>query len=146
MRSQVAASNVVAFFCQHHNGAALGSFIRQRSQLRRACQVALFNPWRGIKRRRGSIAERDCARLIEQQNIHVARSFDGPPGHRDDVSLNETVHSRNPDRREQTPDCCRNQTHQKRNEHENVLARDGINRERLKRDHRQQKNDGQARQ
>ena len=46
------------------------------------------------------VAERDGAGLVEEQRAAVARGLDGPARHREDVVLENTVHARDADRRE----------------------------------------------
>ena len=82
--------------------------------------------------------------LSSSKRVDVAGSFDGASGHGQHVVLNQPVHAGDADGREQSADGGGNQADQQRHQHKDGLRRAGINRERLQRDHRQQKDDGQA--
>src|SRR5258708_26623300 len=62
-----------------------------------------------VKRSRLPVSQRNRSRLVEKQDVNVSRCLDGAARHCDDVSLNHSVHSRNPDGREQSSDGCGNQ-------------------------------------
>ena len=98
-----------------------------RSQLRGVGQIRIGNAGRGKKLGRLAIAQRDRSGLIEQQHVHVARSFHGPAGHGDHVALNHAVHAGDADGRKQAADGGGNQADQQGDQHENVLRRAGVN-------------------
>ena len=74
---------------------------------------------------------------------HVAGRLDRPARHRQHVALHEPVHAGDADRRQQRPDRRRDQAHEQRDEHDDVLLGAGVDRERLQRDGGQQEHDRQ---
>ena len=95
------------------------------------------------ERRRLPVAERDRPGLVEQQRRAVARRLDGAAGQREHVPLDEPVHARDPDRREQRADRRRDQADEQRDEHDHRLLRARVDGERLERDDREQEDDRQ---
>ena len=100
---------------------------------------------RGMKRDGHAIAERDRAGFVEQQHIHVARGFDRASAHRENIPLEDAIHSGNADGAEQSADRCGNQTNQQRDQNWNGKYRAGINAERFQRDADEQKDKRQRR-
>ena len=141
---QIAPAQVVLLLGQHHDGAALGSFVGERRKLRGIGQPLLAHVRRGHELRRLAVAQGDGAGLVEQQRIHVAGGFHGASAHGQHVVLHQAVHAGDADSREQPADGGGNEADQQRHQHEDCLRRAGVNGEGLQRDHRQQKDDGQA--
>ncbi len=71
------------------------------------------NPWAGDELGGLAGAERDGARLVEEQDIDVAGRLDGPARHGDDVRLDHPVHAGDPDRRAESADRRRDQAHRR---------------------------------
>ena len=92
-----------------------------------------------------AIAERDRARLVEQQRVDVARGFDGAAARGEDVALQDAVHAGDTDRRKQSADGRRDEADQQRDEHDDVRYAAGIFDERRERGYRDEKDDRQAR-
>ena len=99
-----------------------GCFVGNRGQLRGVGQIRVVTPGAGIEVGRLAIAERDRSRLIEQQNVHVAGSFDRAARHGDHVALDHAVHAGDADGREQAADRRGDQADQQRNQHKNILG------------------------
>ena len=141
---EVAAAEVVFFFGQHDDRAALGSFVGQRRKL---CGVGHFGFGdSGGRYKFGglAIAESDGAGLVEQQRVHVSGGFDRPTGHGEHIVLHQAVHAGDANRRQQAANRGGNQADQQRDQHEHGLRRSGIDCKRLQRYHGQQENDGQT--
>ena len=68
-----------------------------------------------------AVAERDRPGLVEQERGHVTGCFDGPPRHREDVALDESVHAGDADRREQRADRRRDEAHEQGDQHDDRL-------------------------
>ena len=118
--AQLAAAQAEPLLGQHHDAPALGRLVRQRGELRPVGQLpAPSTPVTGMKRGRLAIAQRDRPGLVEQQRVHVARRLDRAPAHRDHVLLDQPVHARDADGREQAADGRRDQADQQRHQHRN---------------------------
>ena len=143
---QMASAQVVLLLGQHHNRAAFGRFIGKRRQLRRVGQVIVRDVRRGNELRGLAIAQGDGTGLVQQQGIHVAGGFDRASAHGQHVVLDETVHAGDADGRKQTADGGGNEAYQQRDQHKHGLRRVRVDGEGLQRDHRQQKDNCQARQ
>ena len=91
------------------------------------------------------VAERDRARLVEQQRVDVAGGFDRAAGHRQHVVLHQPVHAGDADRRQQPADRRRDEADQQRDQHEQRLRRARVDGKRLQRDHGDQEHDRQTR-
>jgi hypothetical protein len=104
-----------------------------------------------VKGRRHAVAQRDCAGLVEQQHVHVARGFDGAPAGGEHVALHHAIHAADADGAEQPADGGRNQTDEQRDQHrQGCRGRGGltsrvfaVHGEAAQTDDRQQKDDGQ---
>ena len=94
---KVAAAKVVTFFREHDDRPAFRSFVCQRGKLRGISKMTLFNAGCRKELRGGPVSQSYRSCFVQQQHVHVARSFDGPSRHRDDVSLNHAVHAGNAD-------------------------------------------------
>ena len=143
-RPDLASAQVVLFFRQHNNRPAFGRFVGERRELRGIGHLGRGNPRSGDELRCLAVAERDRSRLIEQQRVHVSGRFHGASRHCQHVVLHQAIHAGDADRGQQAANGGRNQADQQRDEHEYRLRRARVNREGLQRNHRQQKNDGQA--
>src|SRR5580692_1364791 len=144
MGSKLSAAKAIFFLGQHHDGAAFGRFVRKRSELRGAGELHFRDVGARVKRSRLPVAERDGTGFVEKKNVNVSRRLDGAPRHGDHVALDQTIHPRDADGGQKTADRRRDQANKQGYEHKDGLWRAGINREWLKRDNSQEKNDRQA--
>ena len=94
------AANAVFFLGQNDDGAALGRFVGERSQLRGVGQFLFGHAAQRLEFRRLAVAQRDGAGLVEQQRIDVAGRLDGAAGHRQYVEAHQPVHAGNADGRQ----------------------------------------------
>ncbi len=141
----VALAQPVLFLREDHDGAALGGLVGQRRQLR---GIGQFGFRRSLDRDELgglAVAERDRARLVEQQRGNVAGGLDRTPRHREDVALDEPVHAGDADGGEQRADGRRDEAHEQSGEHDHRLLGVCVDRERLQGDHGQQEDDGEGR-
>jgi hypothetical protein len=99
-------------FRQHDDRTPFRSFIGQRAQLRRRCKIIGRNTRRGMKPDSHAIAERDRASLVEQQNVHVSRCFDGASAHCEHIALKHAIHSSDTNGAKQSADRRGNETHE----------------------------------
>ena len=120
---QFASAQPVLLLRQNDDRAALRRLVGNRSQLRGVGQIRFGHARGRVKIGRLAIAQRDRSGLVEQQNVHVARGFDGAAGHGDHVALNHAVHAGDADGRQQPADGRGNQADQQGNQHENILRR-----------------------
>ncbi len=63
------------------------------------------------------VAQGDGAGLVQQQDIHIARSFHRPAGGGDDVGLDHAVHARDADGTEQAADGGGDEADEQRDQH-----------------------------
>ncbi len=114
-----------------------------------SASTRLGDAGRGDEGSRLAVAQRDRAGLVEQQDVHVARGLDGPPGHGDDVLLDHPVHARDADGGEERADRGRDQAHEQRHQHRDRDRRalpgraDAVERERQQGRGGEQEDDGQ---
>ena len=83
---------------QHDDRAALGRLVGQRGELRGLGELGLADPRHRDEGRGLAVAERDRARLVEQQHVDVAGGLDRAAGQREHVAAHEPVHARDADR------------------------------------------------
>ena len=145
VRAQFAPAQSVTFLSEDDDRTAFRRFVRQRGKLCGVGQFRITHARSGNEFGGLAIAECDGASLVEQQRVHIAGSFDGAARHRQNVVLNQTIHARDSDGREQAADGRRNQAYQQRDQHKDRLRRAGVDGERLQSNHRQQKDDRQPR-
>ena len=144
MRREVASAQFVFFLGQHDDGAAFGSLVGQRGELRGVGHLG-FGDSRGRHEFGGlAVAEGNRAGLVEQQRVHVAGGLDRAAGHGENVVLDQAVHAGDADGRKQAANRGGNQADQQRDQNEDGLRRSGINGERLQRDDGQQEDDGES--
>ena len=141
---ELTLAQAVPLLGQHHDRTAFRRFVGQRGELGRVGELAIGSPGERDELGGLAIAERDRARLVEQQGVHVAGRLDGAAGHRQHVVLHHPVHAGDPDGRQEAADGGGNQAHEQRDQDEHGLWRARIDRERLQRHHRHQEDDGQA--
>ena len=141
---EIAAAQVVLLLGQHDDGAALGSLVGERRELR--CVGQPLGAYVGRRHELGglAIAQGDGAGLVEQQRVHVAGGFDGAAAHGQHVVLHEAIHAGDADGRKQAADGGGNEADEQRDQHEDRLRRLGVHGEGLQRDHGEQKDDGEA--
>ncbi len=101
---------------EHDDRAAFRRLVGQRAHLRGLGEVLLGHAGHGDELRRLAVAERDRARLVEQQHVDVAGSLDRAPGQRQHVAADQAVHAGDADRAQQRADRRRDQRHQQRDE------------------------------
>jgi len=70
--AELAASQAVLFFCQHHNGAPLRRLIRKRCKLGGVGKIGFGNAWARMEDCRLTVAERDRAGFVEQEHVHIS--------------------------------------------------------------------------
>ena len=97
------------------------------------------------ERGRLAVAERDRARLVEQQHVDVAGRLDGAPGEREHVAADQPVHAGDADRAQQRADRGRDERDQQRDEHRDRDVGVGELAERPQRDDDDEEHDRQAR-
>ena len=144
VRSQFAPAQPIFLLHQHDDGAAFRCFVGERRELRGVGEFGFGDSGAGMKSGGLAIAERDRSGLVEQQDVHVAGSFDRAPRHGDDVALNHAIHAGDADGGEQSADGRGNQADQQGNQHEDCLRRARIDRKRLQRHDREQEDDRQS--
>jgi hypothetical protein len=145
VRRELASANPVLLLREHDDGAAFGRFVGERGELGGVGKGRVADARRGPEFAGLTVPERDRARLVEQQRMDVAGGFDGAPGHGEHIALDEPVHAGNADGRQQAADRRRNQADEERDQDEHCLRRAGVDRERLQRHNREQKDDRQTR-
>ena len=124
---------------------ALGRFVGQRRQLRGVGQRRLGHPGQRNELDGLAVAEGDCAGLVEQQRVDVARRLDRAARHGQHVVLHQPVHAGDADRREQRRRSWSGSgrpaaTPARRSD----CGAPRIDGERLQRHHRQQEHDASA--
>ena len=113
----VAPAQVVGLLGQHDDAAPFRRFVGQRGKLGGVRQLLGRNALGRDKCRRLPVAQRDGARLVQQQHVHVAGGFDRPPRDGDHVGLDHAVHAGDADRRQQAADRGRDEADQQRDQH-----------------------------
>ena len=108
----LAGAKIELLLRENSNASAFRFFVREGCKLSGVSQTFGFHSGRWQKRRSHAITKRNCARLIEQQNIHVSSRLDSSAAHRENVALEHAVHSRNADSTQKSPNGCRNQANQ----------------------------------
>ena len=130
---------------EHHDRTAFGRLVGQARELRGLGQRRSLDARYRQELDGFAVADRDRARLVEQQRRAVARRFDGTAAHREHVALHQPVHARDADRGEQRADGRRDEAHEQPDEHDDRLRGGGVDRERLERDDRHHEDERQAR-
>ena len=105
-----------ALLRENDDRAPLGRLVGERGELRGLGEVELVDAADREELGGLPIAERDRARLVQQEHVDVARGLDGPAGHREHVALHEPIHPRDADRREQRADRGRDEGDEQRDE------------------------------
>ena len=82
---------------QHHDRTPFRRLVGERRQLRSIGKLRLRHVRRRNERAGHAVAERNGARLVEQQHVHVARGLDGASAHGHDVALQDAIHPRDAD-------------------------------------------------
>ena len=141
---ELALAEAEALLGEDHDRAPLRRLVGQAGELGRIGELALGDARQRQELRRLAVAERDRARLVEQQGGAVAGGLDGTPGPREHVVLHEAVHAGDADRGEQGADGRRDQAHEQGREHDHVLPGARVDGERLQGDHGDEKDDRQA--
>src|SRR5262249_810270 len=132
MLREVATANSIFFLGKHDNRASFRRFVSKRGKLRGVRQILLGDTASRYQSSGGAISKCDWPRLVEKQHINIARGLDGASGHGDDVALNQAVHPSNTNSGEEPTDGGRDQTHEQRDQNENVLRSSRIDGEGLK--------------
>ena len=94
-----------------------GRLVGERGELRGVGQLLARHARRGQERRRLPVAERDRARLVEQQHVDVAGGLDRAARRRDDVGLDHPVHAGDADGRQQAADGRRDEADEQGDQH-----------------------------
>ena len=97
--------------------ASLGRLVGERRELCGLREIELVDAADGQELGRLAIAERDRARLVQQEHVHVSRGLDCAARHGENVPLHEPVHSCDADGREQRADGRRDESDEKGDEH-----------------------------
>ena len=142
----IATAKRKLFLRKNHDATSFGCFVRERRKLRTISERLFFNTGHGHECGGLAIAEGDGSCLVEQKRVDVACCLDGTATHCNHVLLNEPIHARDADRRQQATNGCRNKTDEECDQHRNRHWRLSIDRKRLQRGHGQHKNDRQSRQ
>ena len=127
------------------DGAALGRLVGERRELGRLGEVAGQDVGRREELGRLAVAERDRPGLVEEQHVDVAGRLDGAARHREHVVLEDAVHARDADRREQAADGRRDQADEQRDQDRGRGHALRVERERPQRHRRDQEDDRQSR-
>jgi hypothetical protein len=125
--------------------ATFGRFVGERRELRGLGERFRDDARRGDEVRRLAVAERDRPRLVEEEDVHVARGLDGSARHREDVVLEDAIHAGDPDRREQTADRRRDQADEEGDEHGRRGLSSRVEGERTERHRRDEEHDREPR-
>ena len=131
--AEVALADVETLLGEHDDRAALGRLVRERRQLGGVGHLSLVVAADRHELRRHPVAERDRARLVEQQRLGVAGRLDGAAAHGEHVALHEPVHAGDADRREQGADRGRDQADEQGDEDDDRDGRPGVVAEGLQR-------------
>ena len=86
-------------------------------------ELVLADAGRGDELGGLAVAEGDGAGLVEEQGVDVAGGLDGAARHGEDVVLDEAIHARDADGREQAADGRGDQADEERDEDEDRLRR-----------------------
>ena len=119
---------------QDNDAAPFGGFICQRRELGRSGHLLPGHARSRQKRSSLAVAQRDRARLVQQQHVHVASGLDGAPAHREHILLHETVNAGNADGAEQSANRGRDEANEQGNEHGDREINSSEEAERLQRD------------
>ena len=122
----------------------LRRLVADRGHEGRGQRLGLRHAGRGHDPRGQSIAERDRAGLVEQDDVDVTGRLDRPAAHREDVEPCDAVHAGDPDRREQAADRRRDEADEQGDQLDDADGLAGEDAERPKGHDRQQEDDGQA--
>ena len=90
----VALAEAVALLREHDDRAALGRLVGEARELRGVGELVLVDARQREELGRLPVAERDRARLVEQERRAVARGLDRAAGEREHVAAHEPVHAR----------------------------------------------------
>src|SRR5712692_9231078 len=108
---------------QHHDRAAFGCFVREGRELSGVRQILFLHSRRGEKLRGAAVTQGNRACLVQEQRIHIPGGFYSASRHCQHIPLDNAVHPRNSDGREQSSNRCGDQANQQRNENEKGLWR-----------------------
>ena len=140
---EVALADAEPVLGQYDDGATLGGLVGKRGQLRGVGDLLLGVPAGREEVRRHAVAERDGARLVEEEGLDVARGLYGPAAHGEHVALHQAVHAGDADRREEGPDGGRDEADQQRDGDDDRDRGPGVLAERLEDDHHGEEDDRQ---
>ena len=129
---------------QHDDRAALGRLVGERGELGGVGELLLGHAGHGDELGGLPVAERDRARLVEQQGVDVAGRLDGSSRHGQHVVLHEPVHAGDADGRQQAADRRRDEADEQGDQHRGRLRRVAVDGERLQRHDHDQEDDRQA--
>ncbi len=148
----VALADPVLLLREDHDAAALGRLVGERAELGGIGEALVADPRRGQERRRLPVAERDRARLVEQEDVDVAGGLHRATARRDDVRLDHAIHAGDADGGEKAADRRRDQADEQRDQHRDGHRRaraggaDAVDREGQQRHGGEQEDDRQRRQ
>ena len=134
MLAEIALAKVEALLGENHDGAALGSLVGKRCELRHLGELALLDAVDGEELGGLPVPERDRAGLVEQQHVDVTRGLDRASRHGEHVPLHEPIHACDADRRQQGADRRRDQRDEQRDEDGLRDVGSRVDRERAERD------------
>src|SRR5262249_49125485 len=119
----VTSAQLELLFGQHNDGAAFRRFIGQRRELSGISQTFWFDIGGRNERRRHTVAQRDGASLVEQQDVNVPGRFNRATTRRHDVPANEPINAADADGAQQSTNRRWNEANQERDENGNGKVR-----------------------
>ena len=143
--AELALAQAELLLGEHDDRAALGRLVGERCELRDLGELEHLDARERQELGRLAVAERDRARLVEQQDVDVARCLHRAAGHREHVALHQPVHAGDADRREQGADRRRDEGDEQRDENGLGQRRARVIGERRQRDRRDDERDRERR-
>ena len=125
-RRHLAATQAILLLRQHHDRAAFRRLIRERGKLRRIGQTAIADAGQRQEFRRLAIAERDRARLVEEERVDVTRGFHGAARHGKHIEAHEAIHAGDADGGKERADGGGDQRHEQRHQHQHADVAAGV--------------------
>ena len=107
---------------QNDDRAPFRRFISQACQTRSRSKRRQGYARQRQKLCRLTVANCDCAGLVEKQRVNIARSFNGAAGFGEDVEAHQSVHARNANGGQQSRDCCGNERHEQSDQYRHCKA------------------------
>ena len=129
---------------EHDDRAALGRLVGQRGQLRDLGQLGFGDARHRDELAGQPVADRDRARLVEQQHVDVTRGLDRTARQRQHVAAHEPVDAGDPDRRQERADRRGDQRDEQRDQAGVRDRRVGEQSERAERRHHDHEDQRQA--